>query len=176
MPEASPAIIVLSQLDDRYFSDLSGYSKFTLDFKLFKKGDKRVLANSSHSTFFRRSVNAELDLDAGEYVVHVRCKSHASCVLFDAHGGYHSRLPRCGLTDKHSDPRYVVWRCAMRLFGHQRPRILPRHIFKITRRHGTTANLSRCSPVEPSAPPSSPVCISCPSMNHSESLSSLFGP
>lgn len=72
MPVASPAIIVLAQLDDRYFSELSGSSKFTLDFKLFKRGEKNVLINSSHSTFFGRSVNAELDLEAGEYVVHVR--------------------------------------------------------------------------------------------------------
>ncbi|KAF8318702.1 cysteine proteinase [Clavulina sp. PMI_390] len=72
MPKASPAILVLAQLDDRYFSDLSGSSKFTLDFKLFKKGEKEVLVNSSHSMFFGRSVNAELDLEAGDYVVHVR--------------------------------------------------------------------------------------------------------
>ena len=72
MPVASPAVIVLAQLDDRYFKELSGSSKFTMDFKLFKRGEKHVLVNSSHSTFFGRSVNAELDLEAGEYVVHVR--------------------------------------------------------------------------------------------------------
>lgn len=72
MPKASTAIIVLSQMDDRYFPDLSGPSKFTLDFKLFKKGEKKVIANSSHSTFFRRSVNCEVELEAGDYVVHVR--------------------------------------------------------------------------------------------------------
>lgn len=73
MPVASSAIIVLSQLDDRYFKELSGSNKFTMDFKLFKRGEKRVLVNSTHSTFFRRSVNAEVDnLEAGDYVVHVR--------------------------------------------------------------------------------------------------------
>lgn len=48
-----------------------------MDFKLFKKGEKRVLVNSSHSTFFGRSVNAELDLEAGEYVVHARIDRQA---------------------------------------------------------------------------------------------------
>lgn len=72
MPMASPAIITLAQLDDRYFPELAGSSRFTLDFKLFKKGEDRVLVNSSHATFFGRSVNAEIDLEAGEYVVHVR--------------------------------------------------------------------------------------------------------
>jgi hypothetical protein len=72
MPTASQTIIVLCQLDDRYFRELSGSNKFTLDFKVFKRGEKKVLMSSSHSTFFRRSVNAELFLEAGEHVVHVR--------------------------------------------------------------------------------------------------------
>lgn len=72
MPVASPAIIVLAQLDTRYYAAIAGSYEFTLDFKLFKRGDKQVLMNSSSSTVFGRSINAELDLEAGEYVVHVR--------------------------------------------------------------------------------------------------------
>lgn len=72
MPAASPAIITLAQLDDRYFSELAGSSRFTLDFKLFKRGEQKVLVNSSRATFYGRSVNAEIDLEEGDYVVHVR--------------------------------------------------------------------------------------------------------
>jgi hypothetical protein len=68
-------IVVLSQMDTRYFREISGRSFWTLDFKLFKKGEPDLLASSSHSTFFRRNVNCELDLDAGDYVVHVRTLS-----------------------------------------------------------------------------------------------------
>lgn len=64
-------IIVLAQLDDRYYRSISGLSDWSLDFKLFKKGETTLLASSSHSTFYRRSVNAELELEEGEYVVHV---------------------------------------------------------------------------------------------------------
>jgi hypothetical protein len=72
LPQASPVILVLSQMDERYYDAISGYSRWTLDFKLYKKGDPELLARSSHSTFFCRSVNCELDLEAGDYVVHVR--------------------------------------------------------------------------------------------------------
>lgn len=76
MPAASPAIITLAQLDDRYYHELEGSSLFTLDFKLFKKGEPKVLVNSSYATFYGRSVNVEIDLDEGEYVVHVRVDRH----------------------------------------------------------------------------------------------------
>ncbi|QRV99623.1 calpain family cysteine protease [Ceratobasidium sp. AG-Ba] len=46
-----PAVIVLSQLDDRYFSEISGYSQWTLEFVIYRKG---------------------APADEPEYVVHVR--------------------------------------------------------------------------------------------------------
>jgi len=72
LSNSSPVIVVLAKMDERYFEAISGYSRWTLDFKIFKKGEPELLASSSHSTFFRRSVNCELDLEAGDYVVHVR--------------------------------------------------------------------------------------------------------
>ncbi|KAG9106318.1 hypothetical protein FRC07_008876, partial [Ceratobasidium sp. 392] len=75
IPEDTPAVIVLSQLDDRYFSELSGYSSWSMDFVVYKKGApaEEVYTRSTHTVFWRRSVNVELDhLEAGEYVVHVR--------------------------------------------------------------------------------------------------------
>ncbi|KAK0189170.1 cysteine proteinase [Armillaria mellea] len=70
LPAATKAVIVLSQLDNRYFKPISGRSYWTFDFVVFKKGNKDVITQSSVSV--ARSVNVELDLEAGSYVVHVR--------------------------------------------------------------------------------------------------------
>ncbi|KAK0457136.1 cysteine proteinase [Desarmillaria tabescens] len=72
LPAATKAVIVLSQLDDRYFAPISGRSHWTFDFAVFKKGGKDLIAQSSTSRILARSVNVELDLEAGSYVVHVR--------------------------------------------------------------------------------------------------------
>lgn len=66
------AVIVLSQLDDRYFRMISGRFWWSFDFLLYKKGVKVSLASSSYSRFFSRSVSLEIELEAGDYVVHVR--------------------------------------------------------------------------------------------------------
>ncbi|KAG7444425.1 cysteine proteinase [Guyanagaster necrorhizus] len=72
LPAATKAMIVLSQLDDRYFEAISGRSHWTFDFVVFKKGDKNLIAQSSASRLLTRSVNVEVNLEAGSYVVHVR--------------------------------------------------------------------------------------------------------
>ncbi|KAJ7613033.1 hypothetical protein FB45DRAFT_993113 [Roridomyces roridus] len=72
MTKPSTAVIVLSQLDTRYFSDISGRSRWSLDFALYKQGETEMLAQSVHARYFSRSVNLEIQLEAGEYVVHVR--------------------------------------------------------------------------------------------------------
>lgn len=65
-------MIVLSQLDTRYFEPISGRSNWTFDFVVFKKGNKDLITQSSVSGLYKRSVNVELDLEEGSYVVHVR--------------------------------------------------------------------------------------------------------
>ncbi|KAJ7125745.1 cysteine proteinase [Mycena crocata] len=72
LPAPTKAVIVLSKLDERYFSDISGNSCWTFDFVLFKKGQKEIVAESSITRFYLRSVNLEVQLEAGDYVVHVR--------------------------------------------------------------------------------------------------------
>ncbi|KAJ7467789.1 cysteine proteinase [Mycena galericulata] len=72
LPARTKTVLVLSQLDDRYFRDISGDSSWMFDFVLFKKGKKDVVAESGLARFYMRSVNVELELEAGEYVVHVR--------------------------------------------------------------------------------------------------------
>ncbi|PBK99094.1 cysteine proteinase [Armillaria gallica] len=72
LPAATKAMIVLSQLDTRYFEPISGRSHWTFDFVVFKKGNKDLITQSSVSGLYKRSVNVELDLEEGSYVVHVR--------------------------------------------------------------------------------------------------------
>ncbi|TFK77479.1 cysteine proteinase [Pluteus cervinus] len=71
LSKPSFTVIVLSQLDDRYYNDLVGSIYWTMDFVLFKRGEKETIAESSHTTYWTRSVNAEQYLEAGEYILHV---------------------------------------------------------------------------------------------------------
>ncbi|KAH9479886.1 Calpain [Psilocybe cubensis] len=68
----SNAVIVLSQLDTRYFRDISGRASWTLDFALVKQGEKEPIAESPHSDFYLRNVHLEIELEAGDYIVYVR--------------------------------------------------------------------------------------------------------
>ena len=77
----STALIVLSQLDSRYFRDIAGRSSWTMDFALVKEGEKEPLAESLHSDFYLRSVNLEVELEAGNYIVYV-CFAKYLEVLF----------------------------------------------------------------------------------------------
>ncbi|KAJ7589467.1 cysteine proteinase [Mycena floridula] len=72
IPKTTTAIIVLSQIDTRYYDPISGRYLWTFDMKIFKKGSKEVFAESIMSHPGGRSVNLELQLEAGEYVIHVR--------------------------------------------------------------------------------------------------------
>ncbi|KAF9461074.1 hypothetical protein BDZ94DRAFT_1221970 [Collybia nuda] len=72
IPKPTSAVIVLSKLDDRYFEPISGRARWTFDFIVFRKGETTPVTVSTHSRFFSRSVNVELLLQPGEYVVHVR--------------------------------------------------------------------------------------------------------
>ncbi|CAE6421113.1 unnamed protein product [Rhizoctonia solani] len=73
--EASPAAIVLSQLNSRCFRDISGYNDWSLDFVIYRKGapSEEHYARSYHNWFWQRATSVELDnLEAGDYVLHVR--------------------------------------------------------------------------------------------------------
>ncbi|KIY72958.1 cysteine proteinase [Cylindrobasidium torrendii FP15055 ss-10] len=73
VPQAAPqSIIVLSRADTRYFEDIGGRCEWSFDFVVFKKGEKKMLTKSSYVWPYTRSVNAVVDLEPGEYVVHVR--------------------------------------------------------------------------------------------------------
>lgn len=67
--QSGPVVIVLSQLDTRYFKGLSGEYSFVLKFRLQKEGEEDYTVRSHNSHFMGRSVNAEIDLEPGRYHV-----------------------------------------------------------------------------------------------------------
>ncbi|KAL6696853.1 hypothetical protein J3F84DRAFT_371441 [Trichoderma pleuroticola] len=67
-----PVVIVLAQLDDRYFRGLHGQYRFELAFRVHKAGHEDYLVRSQAPYRMRRSANVELDLEAGEYDIRVK--------------------------------------------------------------------------------------------------------
>lgn len=63
---------MLSQLDTKYFKDLTGKADWSLDFILYRVGEKEPITEVPHSQFNLRSVNLEVELEAGDYVAYVR--------------------------------------------------------------------------------------------------------
>ena len=58
-----------SQLDDRYFKGLEGQYRFSLHFRLDKDGEDGYIVRSHGNYLMRRSVSADLELEAGSYSV-----------------------------------------------------------------------------------------------------------
>lgn len=69
LTKRSPIVIVLSQLDDRYFKGLEGQYWFQLHFRLDKDGEDDYIVRSHGNYSMRRSVSTDLELDAGTYSV-----------------------------------------------------------------------------------------------------------
>ncbi|KAH6652603.1 hypothetical protein BKA67DRAFT_519662, partial [Truncatella angustata] len=69
LAESGPVVIVLSQLDDRYYRGLEGQYRFTLNFRLHKAGQEDYVVRSISPYCQKRGVNVELELAAGEYLV-----------------------------------------------------------------------------------------------------------
>ncbi|KAL0955338.1 hypothetical protein HGRIS_004221 [Hohenbuehelia grisea] len=75
------AVIVLSKLNDRYFKEVSSHYTWMFDFRLYQKGKPQLVA-VSHRRTWRRSVHAEVNLEAGEYVVHIRLDRESGAVTY----------------------------------------------------------------------------------------------
>jgi hypothetical protein len=77
LPEPSDVVIVLSQLDTRYFRGLEGEYEFELHFLVCPAGSPHFttsyLVRSNRGYYMRRGVSAELaNLEAGDYDVHLK--------------------------------------------------------------------------------------------------------
>ena len=70
--KSGPVVIVLSQLDDRYFRGLEGQYRFELAFRIHRAGREDYVVRSQTPYRMRRSVNVELNLDRGDYEVRVK--------------------------------------------------------------------------------------------------------
>ncbi|RKO88674.1 hypothetical protein BDK51DRAFT_17293, partial [Blyttiomyces helicus] len=69
----SPVVIVLSQLDTRYFKDLTGPFNFHLQLRIYEEGNESGnWIGRAFGTPGQRSVNMELDFPAGRYIVYVK--------------------------------------------------------------------------------------------------------
>lgn len=75
LEKRAPVVIVLSQLDGRYFCGLEGQYSFELSFRVHKAGEEDYIVRSHGNYWMRRSVTAELELEPGEY--HVLMKVEA---------------------------------------------------------------------------------------------------
>lgn len=71
LPAPTLTVLVLSRLDERYFRDISARSYWNLNFVLVKEGEKEPIAESVHALFWARSVNLDIELEAGKYFVYV---------------------------------------------------------------------------------------------------------
>jgi hypothetical protein len=71
----SPVVIVLQQLDDRYFQGLEGQYEFSLQFRLHKDDEEDYIVRSNGAYYMKRSVSTELDLEAGNYTVLLKVKA-----------------------------------------------------------------------------------------------------
>ena len=69
LTKRSPIVIILSQLDDRYFKGLEGQYTFQLHFRLEKDGEDDYIVRSHGNYSMHRSVSTDLELDPGTYSV-----------------------------------------------------------------------------------------------------------
>ena len=67
--QAAPVVIVLSQLDSRYFRGLEGQYTFQLHFRLERDGESDYIVRSHGNYSMSRSVSADIDLEPGTYSV-----------------------------------------------------------------------------------------------------------
>ncbi|KAI9829173.1 MAG: hypothetical protein M1832_000196 [Thelocarpon impressellum] len=72
LTKPGPAVIVLSQLDDRYFKGLEGQYSFQLQFRVHKEGEEDYIVRSHGGYLMRRSVSTEITLEPGRYSVLVK--------------------------------------------------------------------------------------------------------
>lgn len=68
-------VLVLSQPDERYFSGLEGRYRFGLHFRLYKEGEDTYIVRSMLGTGSGRSCSAELELEPGNYSVHIKIET-----------------------------------------------------------------------------------------------------
>lgn len=114
--QPGPTVIVLSQLDERYFRGLEGQYLFQLAFRVHKAGHADYLVRSQTPYRMTRSVNVELDLEPGDYEVRVKINALRDKTILPIEqviqknaSGRREKLMRIGLAYdlSHSRGRFV---------------------------------------------------------------------
>jgi len=72
LEKGGEVVIVLQQLDDRFFRGLEGQYDFHLQFRLHKEDEEEYIVRSNPAYYMKRSVSTELELEAGQYTVLVK--------------------------------------------------------------------------------------------------------
>lgn len=85
LEKSSSVVIVLSQLDSRYFRGLEGQYFFELSFRLHRANDDDYIVRSHANYCMVRSVSSELDLEAGEYHVLLKVVAERVAAALPAH-------------------------------------------------------------------------------------------
>ena len=81
LTKAGPIVIVLSQLDRRYFKGMEGQYTFQLHFRLDKDGEDDYIVRSHGNYSMTRSVSTDLELDPGTYSVLMRITAKREVAL-----------------------------------------------------------------------------------------------
>ncbi|KAJ2936231.1 hypothetical protein H1R20_g863, partial [Candolleomyces eurysporus] len=66
---AARTVISFTKVAPRFFKDIQGAYLWNMDFVLTKEGESEIIAESSYSFFYTRSVSLELELEPGNYTV-----------------------------------------------------------------------------------------------------------
>ncbi|KAF2149727.1 cysteine proteinase [Myriangium duriaei CBS 260.36] len=72
LSERSPVVVVLSQLDDRYWKGFEGQYTFALHFRLDKDDEDGYVVRSHGNYLMNRSVSTEVELEPGSYSVYLK--------------------------------------------------------------------------------------------------------
>lgn len=75
VPKTGPVVIVLAQLDDRYFRGLEGEYRYQLAFRIHKAGHDDYLVRTQTPYRMTRSINVELELEQGDYEIRVKIEA-----------------------------------------------------------------------------------------------------
>ncbi|GAM89994.1 hypothetical protein ANO11243_080340 [Dothideomycetidae sp. 11243] len=75
LSESGPVVLILSQLDNRYWKGLEGQYRFTLHFRVDKDGEDGYVVRSHGNYWMDRSVSTEVTLEAGTYSVLVKVEA-----------------------------------------------------------------------------------------------------
>ena len=65
-------VVVLAQIDERYFQGLEGIYDYMLSFRIHQKGNPEYLTRCHGSYYGQRSINTEIDLEAGVYDIRLK--------------------------------------------------------------------------------------------------------